>query len=76
VSLSSLKHSKLHVYLCLWPVPSLLTCSSILNVQNNRFSLSLSFSLFSLSLSLSLSLCMINVHYLIAGFQEIVSCIV
>jgi len=31
VSLSSLEHQKLHVYLCLWLVSSLLTCSFILN---------------------------------------------
>jgi len=35
--LSSSEHSKLHVYLCLWFVPSLLTCSSMLNVQKNRY---------------------------------------
>jgi len=27
---------KLHVYLCLWLVPSLLMCSSMLNIQKNR----------------------------------------
>jgi len=35
-SLSSLKNYKLHVYLCLWLVPSLLTWSFMLNVQENR----------------------------------------